>query len=332
MNARQIGSLALKLVITVGLLWLLASKIDVSAVVAQLRSIEPRWAVAAIMLMFGQLLLTGIRWYIVGRLVSAAVGLGQAVRLVLIGQFFNQVLPTPVGGDAVRAWLLFRETAPLVPAVVSIICDRVAALVVLIVIVAVTLPLLSYAGLHAPVLEKLAVIASVLTVSGLFFLLFLGEAISETFQRKRLFRPVGILVGNMRTVLFTSVNSILVSALALLVQVIMVLVIVVCAMAMGIHLRAVHVLLLPLILLVSMFPISFAGWGVRESAMVAGLGFAGISAPEALAISLLFGLTQIVIGVPGGVMWLLRRGDQTGNASRSQADTGGGRTEGPGAT
>ena len=107
--------------------------------------------------------------------------------------------------------------------------------------------------------------------------------------------------------LFTSVKSVLVFGLALLVQVIVVLVVLICAMAMDIHLRAMHVLLLPSILLISMVPISFAGWGVRESAMVVGLGFAGTSAPEALAISLLFGLTQITIGVPGGVMWLFRR-------------------------
>ena len=129
-------------------------------------------------------------------------------------------------------------------------------------------------------------------------------------------RPVGILVGNFRIVLFTSAKSILVLGLALLIQVIMVLVVLVCAMAIGIHLGAMHALVLPSILLISMVPISFAGWGVRESAMVVGLGFTGISAPEALAISFLFGLTQIVIGLPGGVMWLLLRGGKTGDDSR----------------
>ena len=317
MKVRQIGLLALKSVITAGLLWFLASKIDVRAVAVQLRSIQVYWAVAAITILFGQLLLTGIRWYIVGRLVSAAIGLGQAVRLALVGQFFNQVLPTSFGGDAVRAWLLLREKVPIGRAVISIICDRLAALVVLTVIVAVTMLLLSDAGLNVPIFKKLAIIAPALTASGLLCLLLLGEKISEMFQRNRLLRPVGILVGNLRIVLFTSVKSILVLGLALLVQVMVVLVVLVCAMAIGIHLGAIQVLLLPSILLISMVPISFAGWGVRESAMVVGLGFAGISSPEALAISLLFGLTQIMIGVPGGVMWLLRRVGKTRDYSRT---------------
>jgi uncharacterized protein (TIRG00374 family) len=317
MKARQIALLALKLVITVGLLWLLASKIDVHAVVVQFRSLQTDWAVVAITFLFAELLLTGIRWYIVARLVSAAIRLGQAVRLALIGQFFTQVLPTSFGGDAVRAWLLLRETVPFGRAVVSIICDRLAALVVLTVIVAVTVPMLSLAGLHVPLLEIFAIIAPALTASGLFLFLLLGERISEIFQRNRLLRPVGILVNNLRTVLFTSVDSVLVLGLALLVQVMMVLAVLVCGRAMGIHLGGMHALLLPSILLISMVPISFAGWGVRESAMVVGLGFAGTSAPEALAISLLFGLAQIVVGVPGGVMWLLRRGAKAKHESRT---------------
>ena len=41
--------------------------------------------------------------------------------------------------------------------------------------------------------------------------------------------------------------------------------------------------------------------------MVVLLGFAGIRAPEALAISLVFGLAQAAVGLPGGLLWLLRR-------------------------
>jgi uncharacterized membrane protein YbhN (UPF0104 family) len=60
-------------------------------------------------------------------------------------------------------------------------------------------------------------------------------------------------------------------------------------------------------MLVTMAPISFAGWGVREGAMIVGLGLAGIAAADALAVSVAFGLLQVVLGVPGGVLWLARR-------------------------
>jgi uncharacterized membrane protein YbhN (UPF0104 family) len=307
MTARQIGLLAIKLLVTVGLLWLLASKIDLRALAQQFQSIQVSWAVVSLALLFGQLLLTAIRWYVVGLVVSATLGLGQAIRLVLVGQFFSQVLPTSVGGDAVRAWMLARETAQMGRAVISIVCDRVAALVVLTVVVALSMPLLSVAGLHEPFVANLAIGLPALATCGVLVLLLFGERVSEILQENRLLRPAGVLIGNLHIVLFTSVKSMQILGLALLVQLIMLLAVLVCAMALGIKLGAVHALLIPSILLVSMLPISFAGWGVRESAMVVGLGFAGVSAPEALAISLLVGLAQIVIGIPGGALWLIRR-------------------------
>ena len=315
MKARQFGWLILKLATTAGLLFLLAGKIDLKAVTVELRTLRISWAAAATALLFGQLLLTAVRWHIVCRLVSAALGFGQAVRLVLIGQFFNQVLPTSVGGDAVRAWLLSREAVPLGRAVVSIVCDRVAALVVLTVIAATTIPFLAKAGLNVPALEELAFGALALTALGLLLLLLLGEELAGWLRRYRLFKSVGGLVGDLRTVLLTSSQSVLMLGLTLLVQLVMVVVVVTCAMAIGVQFGAVHVLLIPSILLISMIPISFAGWGVREGAMVVVLGLAGAPAPEALAISLLLGLAQIVIGIPGGAIWLLRRGVRNANGA-----------------
>ena len=66
--------------------------------------------------------------------------------------------------------------------------------------------------------------------------------------------------------------------------------------------------LVPPIVLVTTLPISIAGWGVRESATVIGFGFIGVAPADALALSVLFGLVQIVMGVPGGIMWLAQKG------------------------
>jgi len=41
--------------------------------------------------------------------------------------------------------------------------------------------------------------------------------------------------------------------------------------------------------------------------MIVGLGLTGVTAAEALAVSVAFGLLLIVLGVPGGALWLARR-------------------------
>lgn len=56
-----------------------------------------------------------------------------------------------------------------------------------------------------------------------------------------------------------------------------------------------------------MIPISIAGWGVREGAMVVGLGLVGVSSSTALSVSLLFGGVLVVVGLLGGLIWEGRR-------------------------
>ncbi len=64
------------------------------------------------------------------------------------------------------------------------------------------------------------------------------------------------------------------------------------------------VVLTPPVSLLTVLPISMAGWGVREAGMVAALAFAGVAANDALVVSILFGLLLMLISIPGGVFWL----------------------------
>ena len=60
----------------------------------------------------------------------------------------------------------------------------------------------------------------------------------------------------------------------------------------------------PVVVLASTMPVSIGGWGVREGAMVVLLATVGVSSANALALSVLFGLTGIVISLPGVAIWL----------------------------
>lgn len=309
MKVRHIGLVAFKISITVGLFWYLIGKFDLESVILQLRSMQPLWAVAAIATLLAQLLLTGIRWYFVGRLVGAQLALPQALRLMLIGQFFNQLLPSSIGGDAVRAWIATREGIPLGRAAVSIFCDRAAGLVVVVLVVSLSLLLLPMVW-QADILAASGFVnfLAAFTAVGLLVLLLLGVKVAELMMEFHLSRPIGVLIRDMRIVLFTNIKSLQVIGLSIVVQVLMVLVVYFFAIGVNADLSfAYGLVLIPMIMLVSMMPVSFAGWGLREGAMVIGLGYVDITAVDALAISVSFGLAQIVVGLPGGIFWLRRR-------------------------
>ena len=63
--------------------------------------------------------------------------------------------------------------------------------------------------------------------------------------------------------------------------------------------------LVPSVMLLATVPISIAGSGVRERAMVTAFALVGASASGAVTVSILFGVTMIAIGLPGGVLWFM---------------------------
>jgi uncharacterized membrane protein YbhN (UPF0104 family) len=58
----------------------------------------------------------------------------------LVGLFFNQVLPTGVGGDAVRAWRCRKLGIDLGAAIRGILLDRFCGYLVLVAVYAASLP------------------------------------------------------------------------------------------------------------------------------------------------------------------------------------------------
>ena len=64
----------------------------------------------------------------------------QAMRFNLIGTFFNQTLPSSIGGDAVRLWLVARGGAGWRAATYSIFVDRAIGLIALAIIIVASLP------------------------------------------------------------------------------------------------------------------------------------------------------------------------------------------------
>jgi len=79
------------------------------------------------------------------------------------------------------------------------------------------------------------------------------------------------------------------------------------------------IFLVPPVILVTVVPISIAGWGVREGAMIAAFGYAGLPPGDGLIVSLLFGAGYLVMGAVGGLIWIATSGrrERAVNAPRT---------------
>ena len=63
--------------------------------------------------------------------------------------------------------------------------------------------------------------------------------------------------------------------------------------------------LVPPVMLITMLPVSIAGWGVREATMGLAFGYAGLLPNEGVNVSLLFGAVSFMVGAIGGLVWIL---------------------------
>jgi hypothetical protein len=80
------------------------------------------------------------------------------------------------------------------------------------------------------------------------------------------------------------------------------------ARGMQVQVSVPHVFLfMPLIFFVSALPVFYQGWGGREAAVVATIGStAQVTSPEAIALSVAFGIVVFLASLPGAVFWIMR--------------------------
>jgi len=222
---------------------------------------------------------------------------------VFVGQFFNQVLPTSFGGDAIRIWLIRRSGLPLGDAVKGILLDRIAALAVVVVSLILFLP--GIYGIVADPTVFWSITAAVLVCgTGMVGMLIGRNIFLKLFANVRYLNIVLEFLRDYRK-LFLSKETASILFFAAAIQFNYVFIIFQLALGMGIAAQFWQFLfIVPVVILTTALPVSFAGWGVREGAMVIMLGFVDVSTPQALALSITVGFLILASGLIGGVIWL----------------------------
>jgi uncharacterized membrane protein YbhN (UPF0104 family) len=302
-SARRHAMAALRLVVTVGLLWFLAAKIDISRAGELISHAPATLLVAAVATLAATTPINALRWR---ALLPPGPPLPTAFtlfKILLVGIFFNQVLPSGIGGDAVRAWRCRRLGIGLGVAVRSIMLERASGYAVFVALYAAGLPTL----LHAigDVQQRWAVLLVLAaSVAGLVTLLILDK-LPRAVVRLPVIAWLAALSVAARQ--FCSDPRRLVPNLILSASSVGLTVLGYKLVGDGVGATlgfATWLVVIPPVTLIQLVPISVAGWGVREAALVALLGAFGVQPAAALATSVLFGLCQIAVALAGGLVWL----------------------------
>jgi uncharacterized protein (TIRG00374 family) len=299
--------LVLKISVSGALIWFVLSNIDLASAADRALDVAPEMLLLAMSLFFVQAVIAGARWRLVLKAIGAPLPFIDSYKIYYIGLFFNQTLPSSVGGDAVRMYIAKRAGVYLGASINSVLLERGALVIALVLIVVGMQP---YFMTRVPDDQKSLILGSVavlfvVMLAGLIALMNL-DRLPERYSRWRIVRGLAMLAGDSRQVFLSPKWGGSILAWSLIGHLNVTLSIYILALGLKLDVSFLDCLaLFPPVMLATTLPISIAGWGVREGAMVAAFGLIGVSQEGAVILSLLAGILAVVACLPGGLIWLM---------------------------
>jgi uncharacterized membrane protein YbhN (UPF0104 family) len=293
----------LKAAISVALVAYLATSFDLGDAANRIAAVDPVWMAAMVGVFVLQLVNNVVRWCVVASAIGAPLPFWTAFRILYIAMFLNQALPSTVGGDAARMFFARRAGVSLAGAVNGVMLERVVAVLGLILLVVITQPfLLARIGDNPAKYVFPALAAAGLIGVGVLMVL---DRLPQNLTHWALVRGLAKLASDTKLLFLKPRPAMVAVALGVVGTGLIATTAYTLARALHLGVDLLDCLvLIPPVILVTTIPISIAGWGVREGAMVTAFAFIGMTQADAFVLSILFGLAYLVVALPGGAIWL----------------------------
>lgn len=300
---RRLLTVLAKAGISAALLYFVLRRVQFTELVQRFGELDFRWVIGALLTQFAQIPLLARRWSEIICVCGFRLQRKTTLAYTFIGQFFSQVLPSTIGGDAVRIWLVRRSGVAWASATYSVIIDRVVGLFVLAALVTATLPW-AFMFIGDPFARSTIVLIGIgaLVVPSVLF-----TAGSWPIDRFGTFWAVRQFAVFSRWAysLWHSISGVRVFAYSLAIHVMTVIAAWSAALSGHAQIGFIEILVVVLpVLLISAIPLSIAGWGVREASMVAAFSYAGLNPADGLLVAVVLGLSALIAGLIGGIVWL----------------------------
>ncbi|NTV37659.1 MAG: flippase-like domain-containing protein, partial [Anaerolineales bacterium] len=317
MKKKKLPLLLLRVLIGIGLMGFLVLKLDYTSLgpAFQRTSLHGTWIAGGILFTLIGLCAGAYRWKIIVCAQRLNLGLGRAMAIFFIGQFFNAFMLGACGGDMARAWLVARENkSKRTEAATTVFIDRFFGLFILIafcsIMILVSLRLfLEHAKTRGPGVMMLFFLAgSILSILILFrrnqfehsrSFMFLenrtriGPYIRRAYDAFYLFRKDHAIM--IRSVFLSLINTIFLTLACY-------------AFGKSLEIQiklADYFILFPIISVIAAIPITPGSLGVRESLFVTLFGALGVAGPQAMLMSLLVYAGGLFWSLFGGLVFLV---------------------------
>ncbi len=306
-NRKRIWTI-LRISIGIGLMTLLIWRLDLGKILANIRSIELHYLLYAFIPYFLFIIVSAWRWQVLLNYKRFNIPFGRTLGIYFIATFFNNFLPTTIGGDVMR--VLYSMKQRRADALATVLVDRILGFVGLFVFAFFAVLYLFIIKDQSEFLPFIIIgLVSIVLITYLFFSERAYNRLSPIVQKvkilklgerlNRLHEAATDFSGAWSTIIVCIAYSVVIQALLAIGPFLVML---------GMSTSKVTVLpffiYVPIINVVSMIPISFNALGVREYFYVLLFARVGFVAETAVAISLVSFFLYFVLSLVGGVFFI----------------------------
>lgn len=310
-NIRRYTVIAVKVLASLIFIAIILRVVRAADIVNNFKTLNIPFLLALIPMAFLVIWISCVKWKLLLGARRDQVSVGYLMSLYLLGYFFSNFLPSMMGGDAARGYYLGRRVDAMKSAYLSVLLERLTGLFALIALVAVLAlgnhPVVHNAGIRLSLMAlTLSLTAAIIALfSKRFFALLLRLVPSrQSALRLKLERAHTALISFRQQPSEFALVMLLSLSFHLLAGV-----------NLYLACRALNatpdlfgvILVTPLIMLISMIPISLNGAGLWEGSFIVFLALLGVPESVAVSTALLLRLKNLMMSTMGWFVYLGQR-------------------------
>jgi hypothetical protein len=300
-----------KLIVTSLFLYLITKKVNIGDIFLTLSNVSLPYIFILLSIHIIMVAISCLKWQIFLRARGTDISIPTLMVYYYIGYFFNNLLPSSIGGDVARIYLLGKNLNDHTKSISTVFLERYTGLIALIVLTIVAGSLNSRLAFQSAIKFPIFVMSLILIGSLIFFsferiknLIFdlLNFDFLSSIKRKfdGFYQSVHYFRNQWKILAYSMIYSFIFHVMTIINTL---------ASCWAINISpnvydlAVTV---PIILFVSMAPITIGSIGLWEGAFGFFLLQIGIPLENGIAVALILRAVSILLGLLGGVFYLLR--------------------------
>lgn len=309
-NNKKNLTLILKILISFFLFYIILGQVDFNLVIENIKIMNVNYIVLVIFLIILNYLVSSVRWkYLILDAKNKKITVMLLAKFYFIGSFFNNFMPTSMGGDVYKIFALSKVVKSKTNAFTSTFIERFTGMIALV--------LISYIGLIKTMSTWIDLLPefvreNIYYVNFVKFSIFVGfwaGTVFAFFLLKAFSNKIGFFKkildsflqykDNKRVILNAILTSFVVQILAILSQYFV-------FSALSVELPLFHAIaVFPVITLAGFFIPSLNGLGIQDALFIQFFSIVGVSSDVALTASIMYHFSRLFVSLIGGVLYII---------------------------